>query len=87
MELMHIRATERLLVVGTGALSIWLGYLLFRAVRATGESDAHIKLPGDVTVMLTRVGPGVFFALFGTQGGMRVTNLNPFAALNSVPAG
>ena len=63
---MYIRALERVLVVGIGALSICLGYLLFRAVKATGESEAHIKLPGDATVMLTRVGPGVFFALFGT---------------------
>ena len=41
MEMMHIRAVERLLVVGTRALSI-------------------------MTVMLTRVGPGVLFPLFGT---------------------
>lgn len=63
---MYIRAVERLVVVSIGALAIFLGYKLFRAVKATGESDAQIKLPGDVTVMLTRVGPGVFFALFGT---------------------
>jgi hypothetical protein len=59
------RAIERLLSVVIGGLSIYLGYRLFAAVKATGEGDAQVKLPGDITVMMSRVAPGVFFALFG----------------------
>lgn len=59
------RAIERLLSVVIGGLCIYLGYRLFAAVKATGEGDAQVKLPGDVTVMVSRVAPGVFFALFG----------------------
>jgi hypothetical protein len=65
MDLFVVRALERTLAVGVGALAIYLGYRLFLAVKATGEGSAEVKLPADVTVMLSRVGPGVFFALFG----------------------
>lgn len=65
MEILVLRALERLIAVAIGGLSIYLGYRLFSAVRATGEGSAEVKLPGDVTVMLSRVAPGVFFALFG----------------------
>jgi hypothetical protein len=65
MELFLVRALERVLAVVVGGLSIYLGYRLCLAVKATGEGTAEVKLPGDVTVMVSRVGPGVFFALFG----------------------
>jgi len=65
MELFLVRALERVLAVVVGGLSIYLGYRLFLAVKATGEGTAEVKLPSDVTVMVSRVGPGVFFALFG----------------------
>jgi hypothetical protein len=65
MDLFVVRALERTLAVAVGALAIYLGYRLFLAVKATGEGSAEVKLPADVTVMLSRVGPGVFFALFG----------------------
>jgi len=65
MELFLLRALERLIAVIIGGLSIYLGYRLFIAVKATGEGSGEVKLPGDMTVILSRVGPGVFFALFG----------------------
>lgn len=65
MELFVLRILERVIVVVIGGLSIYLGYRLFHAVKATGEGAAEIKLPGDMTVMVSRIAPGVFFALFG----------------------
>lgn len=65
MDFFLLRVLERIVAVVIGGLSIYLGYRLFRAVKATGEGSAEIKLPHDVTVMVSRVGPGVFFALFG----------------------
>ncbi len=56
---------ERLAAVIIGGVSIYLGYRLFQTVKATGEGSGSVKLPGDVTVMVSRVAPGVFFALFG----------------------
>lgn len=66
MELFLVRALERVIVVIIGGLLIYFGYRLFLAVKATGEGSAEVKLPGDMTVMVSRVGPGVFFALFGS---------------------
>jgi hypothetical protein len=66
MEFLLIRAIERLIAVLVGAFAIYLGYRLFLAVKTTGEGSAQVKLPYDVTVMVSRVGPGVFFALFGS---------------------
>jgi len=42
-----------------------LGYRLFLALPQQRDSSGTIRLPWNVTVMLGRVGPGVFFALFG----------------------
>jgi hypothetical protein len=58
---------ERMLAISIGGLSVYLSYRLFYAVKATGEGQAQVKLPGDVTVMLSRIGPGIFFALFGAS--------------------
>jgi hypothetical protein len=62
------RATERILLVLVGALAIYLGYLLFRNIPnapRTARGEGKIELPGGVSIFLTRIGPGVFFALFG----------------------
>jgi len=48
-------------------MAIYLGYRLFLAVKAEADGEAKITLPHDVTVMVSRVGPGVFFALFGSM--------------------
>ena len=56
---------ERVLLVLAGALAIYLGYRLFLAIPAADRSEGRISLPGGVSIFLTRIGPGVFFALFG----------------------
>jgi hypothetical protein len=66
MEILLMRGLERLAVVLIGGMAIYLGYRLFLAVKADASGAAKISLPGDVTVMVSRVGPGVFFALFGS---------------------
>src|SRR6266850_986040 len=69
MAVVLTRATERILVVLIGALAIYLGYSLFRQIsparKGANDGEAKIELPGGTSIFLTRIGPGVFFALFG----------------------
>lgn len=69
MTVVLTRASERMLLVLVGALAIYLGYNLFlrmpNAVRGKHDGEGKIELPGGVSIFLTRVGPGIFFALFG----------------------
>ncbi len=60
-----IRMIERLLVVIFGGMSIFLGYRLFCLLPFEKSSEGKFRLPGGTAVYLTKVGPGVFFALFG----------------------
>ena len=58
-----LHAIERLVSIGLGGLSIYLGWSLFRKnLDSNGEADLR-HLGWRIT--LKRVGPGVFFALFG----------------------
>ena len=66
MDILLMRGIERLVIVLIGGMAIYLGYRLFLAVKAEAVGEARITLPRDVTVMMSRVGPGVFFALFGS---------------------
>lgn len=61
------RMIERVFIVLVGGLSVYLGYLLFKSIpeRHADASEARFFLPGDISVHLSRIGPGVFFALFG----------------------
>ena len=59
------RMIERILSVVIGGIAIYLGYRLFLKVPERHDSEGRITLPWDITVLLSRVGPGVFFALFG----------------------
>jgi hypothetical protein len=61
-----MRALERLLAIGAGLLSIYLGFRLFLALPEVEPGAGRIKLPGGISIYLTRVGPGVFFSLFGS---------------------
>jgi hypothetical protein len=65
MDPIMLRAVERILAVLIGGLAIVLGYRLFIALPQQRDSSGTIRLPWNITVMLGRVGPGVFFALFG----------------------
>ena len=68
MSIFFARSIERLLSLLIGALSIVLGYELFIKLADFSEKlssgSGELKF-GGVKVVLTHVGPGVFFALFG----------------------
>lgn len=64
------RAMERFANVLIGALSIYLGYKLFMNLpekREEEKGEMKLMLPGDISVYVSRVGPGIFFGLFGTS--------------------
>jgi len=58
------RGSERLGIVAVAALCIWLGYRLFQSLPAEHSAGGTLTLPSAKLVM-SKVGPGVFFALFG----------------------
>jgi hypothetical protein len=58
------RGSERLLIVAAALVCIILGYKLFKIVPFHQESEGKFKF-GHLSVNLTKVGPGVFFSLFG----------------------
>ena len=60
-----LRMIERLFVVSFAGMSIYLGYKLFFHIPEEKNNEGKIKLPG-MEVVLSRVGPGVFFVAFGT---------------------
>jgi hypothetical protein len=60
------RTVERLLTVGFSGLSIVLGWSLFKA-RLLRDQTAEFTSK-SWTIRLERVGPGIFFALFGVLG-------------------
>ena len=65
MDPITLRAIERLLAVAIGGLSIFLGYYLFLRIPHRSEAEGKFSFPNGISVHLARVGPGVFFALFG----------------------
>jgi hypothetical protein len=60
-----LRMIERIIATLLGGFFSWLGFRLFLDVTSKENSSGEFKLPSGVGVQLTRVGPGVFFALFG----------------------
>lgn len=64
-ELALLRAIERLIGMLLGGLAIVLGYRLFMNIPQSTESSAEAHISGKLKIILTRIGPGVFFALFG----------------------
>ncbi len=65
MDPVNLRAIERIVAVAIGGLSIFLGYRLFLNMPEQKEGTGKFHLPGGISIYLSRVGPGVFFALFG----------------------
>lgn len=65
MDPMLLRFLERITAVLIGGMAIYLGFRLFREVPEHKDSAGKLVLPWDVSIVMTRVGPGVFFALFG----------------------
>jgi hypothetical protein len=65
MDEVFLRAIERLLAVIIGGLGVYLGYRLFLCIPEQKEGEGKIAFPGGTSIFVTRVGPGVFFAMFG----------------------
>lgn len=65
MDPLLLRFFERITVVLIGGLAVYLGFRLFLAVPEHKDSAGKLVLPWDITIVMTRIGPGVFFALFG----------------------
>jgi hypothetical protein len=64
--LIALRLAERIVAVILGGIAIYLGYRLFLRTPIRNSSTGKFDLPMNTSITLTRVGPGVFFALFGT---------------------
>jgi hypothetical protein len=56
---------ERIIATLLGGFFAWLGYRLFLDVPTKQNSSGEFKLPTGIAIHLTRIGPGIFFALFG----------------------
>lgn len=67
-----MRMIERLIVVIMGGVCIVLGYRLFFFLPLN-EQNGQFELPG-VKVVLSKVGPGIFFLVFGSL--LLLHNLN-----------
>jgi len=63
-DIVSLRLLERLIAVVIGGTAIYFGYKLFLMLPSQSDSSGKIQIPG-VSVILTKVGPGVFFAAFG----------------------
>jgi hypothetical protein len=71
------RVIERLLVVLSAGLSVYLGYRLFLQIPDVRDAQGEIKMPSmNMAVKVSRVGPGVFFAIFGAAV-LLASYLNP----------
>lgn len=64
MEPIWMRGVERILAVAVGGLTVYLGYRLFLTIP-NKSSQGKIALPGGISIYMTRIGPGAFFAVFG----------------------
>ena len=58
------RGVERILIVGGGLMALYLGYRLFLGGLNSEQSGEFAGK--SFSIKLIKVGPGVFFALFGT---------------------
>jgi hypothetical protein len=71
MDIEHIvvlsRSAERILVALIGAFAIFLGYRLFASATVDANAVGLLKLGDHLQIDISHVGPGVFFALFGTS--------------------
>jgi hypothetical protein len=68
-----LRMVERIIVAAGGIASIYWGYKLFSSSSLSNNSGGTFK-SRFFTVTMTKVGPGVFFALFGAY--ILISDLN-----------
>lgn len=65
MDILLFRGVERLLAVIIGGVAIYLGYRLFQTVVLPADGALEAKIDGYGSLIMSRIGPGIFFALFG----------------------
>jgi hypothetical protein len=65
MDPATVRGIERIIATIIGGFSMYLGYRLFLNLPNLKDNTGKVILPGGVSIYLSRVGPGIFFALFG----------------------
>lgn len=58
-----LRMVERILTVGIAGMTVYFGYRLFLLLPTETNAEGKIELP-NVSVVLSKVGPGVFFVAF-----------------------
>lgn len=65
-DLVMLRAVERILAIVIGGLAIWCGFRLFLAVPGhPADAEAEFTLAENKRLLISRISPGIFFALFG----------------------
>lgn len=91
--LLLMRMAERLLGLLAGGLCVVLGYRLFIMLPEKADSSGKVILPGGVSIWLSRVGPGIFFALFGAaiigysfSSTVRISEQTAAPAVQAAPA-
>lgn len=77
------RSIERVVIVFICGLSVVLGYLLFR--DASKEVGEMLAKGNGYELKLSRVGPGVFFCLFGVAGLIYTISTRPEIKLHTPP--
>jgi hypothetical protein len=65
MDPFILRCIERILVVCFSGITVYLGYRLFSLIPGKTNTEGKVILPGGISIYMSRVGPGAFFALFG----------------------
>src|ERR1700704_3851818 len=82
-----LRMVERILGVLLGGLLIYFGYRLFLSLpgkRGRDGGTGDFSFAGGNKIKLSKVGPGVFFALFGA--GLIVFSITRSVSLSVSPA-
>lgn len=59
------RGLERLMIVAAGAAAMWMGWKLFYRLNNQPDQQAEFSYK-QLLVKFQRVGPGIFFAFFGS---------------------
>ncbi len=65
MDPILLRFLERITAVVIGGMAVYFGFRLFQEVPEHKDSSGKFVLPWDISIVMTKIGPGVFFALFG----------------------
>jgi hypothetical protein len=86
-----MRMLERIIAVLIGAFLVYLGYTLFLKLPELRNAEGKINLSDNISIYLSHIGPGAFFALFGSTVvalsivfGMRLDQ-RPLAQAEPVP--